>query len=337
MKYTNQIHNRRTFLKTLGVCAAGAVVAPTLHVLPAYAAPGMVKTSEQRMLMGTFVGVTVLASSRAHGEEAIGRAFTEVERHIALFSRFDQSTPLSVLNQDGRLNNAPPELIDVFTFSNTLHHSSGKRFDVTIAPVINLLERTGGKPAETDLREALALVNGSRLRVKGSQLRLDGTGMAVTLDGVAKGYIADRTAEALRKAGVTNFLIDAGGDIRTHGAADGQLHPWRVAIEDPDKLGNHPAVLSLTSGAVATSGGYEVFFNPSKTAHHLVNPYTGISPQYIRSVSVTAPTVMQADGLATALSLMSPREALHLVNSMPDHSCLILTSTGAALPSHRWA
>lgn len=337
MKNTNQIHTRRAFLKTLGVCACGVAAAPVIHAIPALAAPGMIKTSEQRMLMGTIVGMTVLAPSRTLGEEAIARAFIEIERQTALFSRFDSSTPLSVLNQDGRLRSAPQELVDVFSFSASLHHLSGKRFDVTIAPVVNLLEHSAGTPTDADLREALALVDGSQLHIQGSDVHFRASGMAATLDGVAKGYIADRAADTLRKAGVTNFLIDAGGDIRTSGAADGVLRPWRVAIEDPGKQGRHPAVLSLTNGAVATSGGYEIFFNPSKKSHHLIHPSTGTSPQYIRSVSVTAPTVMQADGLATALSLMAPREALQLVNSLPGHACLLVTSTGATLPSRGWA
>ena len=336
MKHATHIQDRRAFLKTLGILAAGAAVAPAIRVLPAFAASGMSKTSEQRMLMGTFVSMTVLAPSRQLGEEAIGRAFAEIERQVGIFSRFDSSTALSALNLHGRLNGAPQELLDVVSFSGALHQRTGGRFDATIAPVVNLLERTHGTPDSADMKEALALVDGSRLRQSGSSLRFDAAGMAATLDGVAKGYIADSAADTLVKAGVAHFLIDAGGDIRVGGAADGSARPWRVAIEDPDKQGNYPAVIEMKSGAVATSGGYEVFYDQAKKAHHLVNPENGGSPQYIKSVSVQAPTVKEADGLATALSLMHPREALRLTDSLPGHSCLLVTSTGARISSSTW-
>ena len=336
MKHVTQIHERRAFLKTLGILAAGAAVAPALRVLPAHAASGLSRTSEQRMLMGTFVGMTVLAPSTQLGEEAIGRAFAEIERQVGIFSRFDSSSALSDLNRNGRLTGAPRELLDVVSFSDDLYRRSSGRFDATIAPVVNLLERSNGKPDSGDLKAALALVDGSRLRRSGSNLAFGASGMSATLDGVAKGYIADSAADVLVKAGVTHFLIDAGGDIRVGGASDGQARPWKVAIEDPDKQGKYPAVLELSSGAVATSGGYEVYFDPARKSHHLVNPGTGSSPQYVRSVSVKAPTVKEADGLATALSLMHPREALKLTDSLPGHACLLVTSTGARISSSRW-
>ncbi len=336
MKHGNNYQNRRVFLKSVAVLAAGTVMAPALRVLPAEAGTILVRTEEQRILMGTIVGMSVMAPSRLQGEEGIGRAYEEINRLVAILSRFDSGTALSVLNEQGRLSGSPQELLDVLDYSRQMHDSSGGRFDVTIAPVVNLLERTKGRPDASDLRNALALVDAGRLSRQGSSLRFGFSGMAATLDGVAKGYIADRAAEVLQGAGIEHFMVDAGGDIRVQGSSTGSGSPWRIAIEDPDKQGHYPAVIAMRSGAVATSGGYEVFFDPQKKSHHLVNPETGASPTYVKSVSVQAPTVMQADGLATALSLMHPREALHLTNSLSGHACLLVTSTGARLASDNW-
>jgi thiamine biosynthesis lipoprotein len=337
MKHGTHTQDRRVFLKSLAILAGSATLAPFIRVLPAMASSSLIQTSEQRILMGTFVNMTVLAPSRTLGQEAIGRAFEEVRRQIGIFDRFDSVTALSTLNQNGRLNGAPQELLDVVDFSATLSRNSAGRFDITIAPVVNLLQRTHGKPDSKELREVLNLVNASELRQNGNDLHFTSPGMAATLDGVAKGFIADRAAEVLMSHGVENFLVDAGGDIRAQGSPEGLERPWRVAIEDPEKGGDYPSIINLRSGAVATSGGYEVFFDPKMKSHHLVSPSNGSSPQYIRSVSVQAPTVMQADGLATALSLMSPREALRLTSSMPGHSCLLVTSTGARLTSSEWS
>jgi len=336
MKHGNHTQDRRDFLKKMAVIAGGAALAPALRVIPAMAASGLAVTTEKRMLMGTIVGLTVMTPSKAQGQEAIGLAFEEVNRLIGIFSRFESGTALSVLNSSGRLSGSPQELLQVLEHGSALHKQSGGRFDMTIAPVVNLMERTNGRPDSKELKNALALVDSRRLSRQGRDLKFTVSGMEATLDGIAKGFIADKASDTLKNAGVSHFMVDAGGDIRVQGSPKGDGRPWRIAIEDPDKNGDYPSVIEMRSGAVATSGGYEVYFDQSRKSTHLINPETGASPQYIKSVSVQAPTVMQADGLATALSIMSPREALRLTSSLPGHSCLLVTSTGARLSSANW-
>jgi thiamine biosynthesis lipoprotein len=336
MKHGNHTQDRRDFLKKMAVLAGGAALAPALRVIPAFAASSLAASTEQRMLMGTIVGLTVMTPTKAQGEEAIGLAFEEINRLIGIFSRFDSGTALSALNSNGRLSGSPQELLQVLEHGSALHKQSGGRFDMTIAPVVNLMERTNGRPDPKDLSDALALVDSSRLSRHGRDITFNASGMEATLDGIAKGFIADSASEILKTAGVSHFMVDAGGDIRVQGSPKGDGRPWRIAIEDPDKNGDYPSIIEMRSGAVATSGGYEVYFDKSRKSTHLINPETGASPQYIKSVSVQAPTVMQADGLATALSIMSPREALRLTSSLPDHSCLLVTSTGARLASSNW-
>lgn len=336
MKHGTHTQDRRDFLKRMAVLAGGAALAPALRVIPAFAASSLAATTDKRMLMGTIVGLTVMTPTKAQGEEAIGLAFEEINRLIGVFSRFDSGTAVFSLNSNGRLSGSPQELLQVLDHGAALHQQSGGRFDMTIAPVVNLMERSNGRPDPKELKDALALVDSGRLSRRGSDLKFTMTGMEATLDGIAKGFIADSASEVLKNVGVEHFMVDAGGDIRVQGSPKGDDRPWRIAIEDPDKHGDYPSVIELRSGAVATSGGYEVYFDQSRTSTHLINPETGGSPQYIKSVSVQAPTVMQADGLATALSLMSPREALRLVASLPGHSCLLVTSTGARLASSNW-
>lgn len=333
MKYTE---DRRTFLKTIGVGVLGATMAPFLRVLPVFAASGMVKTSAQKMLMGTMVQMTVVTDSKDQGVQAMEAAFAEMQRQIAIFDRYDSATPVSILNQNGQLRDAPRELLEVVDFSSKIHGQTGGQFDVTIAPVVNLLQSSQGKPQAQDLKEALSLVDGQQLRIQGSTLSLGAQDMAVTFDGVAKGYIADGAAQVLTQEGVHNFLINAGGDIHVRGAADGLHRPWRVAIEDPEKQGHYPTIVDMTAGAVATSGGYEIFFDRGRKSTHLLSPATGKSPQYVRSVSVQAPTVHEADAWATALSLMRPQDALRQMAALPGHSCFLVTSSGAHLSSATW-
>ena len=86
------------------------------------------------------------------------------------------------------------------------------------------------------------------------------SGSIVTLDAIAKGYIVDFVADFFEEKGIRNYLINAGGDIRVNGMKSfekGNEKTWKIAIEDPYKQKNYPAVFSLMRGAVATSGNYE--------------------------------------------------------------------------------
>ena len=90
------------------------------------------------------------------------------------------------------------------------------------------------------------------IEVKESTIAFKRTGMGVTLDGIAKGHIVDCFAMALQEQGITSYLINAGGDIRSAGTKEKRL-PWTVAVQDPLKRNNFPDVIELVDGAVATS------------------------------------------------------------------------------------
>ena len=166
-------------------------------------------------------------------------------------------------------------------------------------------------------------------------ISLSDEGMGITLDGIAKGYIVDRASEVLARFGVVNHLINAGGDIRTCGtAAKGKK--WKVAIQDPAKKGEYPDIISLSTGAIATSGNYEIFYDREKVFHHIVNGKTGRSPQFSSSVSITAPTVAEADALATAVFVLEPDHGVSLIDSVSSYECFIIDRRGNRRTSTNW-
>jgi thiamine biosynthesis lipoprotein len=202
---------------------------------------------------------------------------------------------------------------------------------VTTGPLVDLLKRTGG-PAPAEIRE---LVDMSALRVDGNSVRLAKSGMGLTLDGIAKGYVVDRMAAVLNDRGIRRWLIDAGGDIRASGLRWDDT-PWMVGVQDPEKRDFFPAVTQLRDGALATSGGYESYHDETRTTHHIVDSATGASPLLTASATVRAPTAMMADALATAVFVMPPHSALSLIDALPQCACLLLDTEGGQLPSRRW-
>ncbi len=327
----NSFSNRRVFLKNcgLGCLALGAA---RLVPVPLAMAAGQSKAfAETRFLMGTVVSISLYADSPDQSREAFDSAFAEMERLIAVFDHHNTGTALSDLNSRGRLADAPAELLAVLGQAGQMAKLTENLFNPNVKPVLDFMERhanpAGFAAVESaEFQEVLALAAPGGLSVRARSVRLERSGMALTLDGLAKGYIVDAAAASLDRLGLRSFLINAGGDIFARGPKpDGAA--WTVAIEDP-KRGNHfPALVRMTNGGLATSGGYERYYDATKRRHHLVNQFTGQSP-VLGSVSATAPTAAQADCLATALSLLPTANALALTKNLPGHACLILTPEG---------
>lgn len=297
--------NRRTFLQGCAALGGGALLGGGLQTL---FRGGAYRATERRIAMGTYVNVTVVDPSRTRAEEAIGRAFAEMDRRIAIFSRFDPNSPVYALNRDGRVD-APPELRECASRAVEIHRATSGAFDPTILPALESVRR-GDKPE-------LALVDVSAVRI-GREIRLMKSGMGLTLDGIAKGSIVDAMADRLG----SNYLVAAGGDIRARGG------PWRVAVQDPVKKGNWPDVITMTDGAVSTSGSYEVYYDREKLRHHLVDPRTGTCPDRW-SATVRAATCAESDALATAMFVTGPGAA-------GDLPVLILRRDGTQWRSQRW-
>ncbi|HSM16730.1 MAG TPA: FAD:protein FMN transferase, partial [Gemmatimonadales bacterium] len=240
------------------------------------------KVTQSRAAMGTVASVSVLASSEQKAEEAIGRAFDEMDRLIGIFSRYDSASAITYLNEVGRIEGAPPEFLHVLSRSHAIHQLSQGAFDISVAPVVDLFKErmtalVPGEPPPAELREALDLVGAAHIHVTNTRVGFDRPGMAITLDGIAKGYIVDAIASVLRRYKLDNYLIDAGGDIRTSGTTEGR-RPWTVAVQNPTKDGSYPDAIHLTNGAVATSGSYEIYFDRDRQVHHIVSATTGRSP-----------------------------------------------------------
>ena len=272
-----------------------------------------------RPAMGTLVSVSALGSTQGLLDEAMGRAFGEMDRLIAIFSRFEPASALSALNDTGRLDGPPPEL--AYVVARGLRYQAVTRgaFDISVEPLLR---------PDTEIAAAQALVGVHHVAASKRAIRFGKAGMGLTLDGIAKGYIVDAIARVLTRGGVRSYLINAGGDIRSAGTRENG-RPWTVGVWDPDARGLFPDVIHLTNAAVATSGKYE-------RGDHIVDAATGRSPEYHTCVSVLAPTAMAADALATALFVLDAARGLALVESLAHCECLMLDSDGRQFRSSGW-
>jgi len=140
--------------------------------------------------------------------------------------------------------------------------------------------------------------------------------MGIDLGGIAKGYAVDRARDLFRRAGVKDFLINAGGDLWAEGK-NPRGEPWRVGIQNPRGEGIL-RVLSLSGKAVATSGDYQRFFLwEGRRYHHLLSPFTGYPFPFWTSMTVEAESCIKADALATAFSGVESGRVKALLDKLP--------------------
>jgi thiamine biosynthesis lipoprotein len=143
-----------------------------------------------------------------------------------------------------------------------------------------------------DFAEVVAL--GSRLaEASGGAFRIRRPDGGWDLDGVVKGWAADRAARSLAASGLRDFCLNAGGDVAVSGSP-GAGRPWNVGVRSPDDAGALLAVLEVRGGGVATSGAYE-------RGAHIVDGRTGAAAEGLRSATVVADDLTTADLLATAV------------------------------------
>ncbi len=332
---------RRSFLKLsglLGMSTLSTALVPAQYAEAVLFGRHEYKVSKTRLAMGTVVSMTAIHSSRDEAEEAIGLAFEEIDRLSGLLSRHNGGSPVARLNATGQLTGAPQEVLELVARSLYFHQQTGGAFDITVKPILDHYQErfaAGVAPTETELADVLARVGAEHVRFSGGSIRFNREGMGITLDGIAKGYIVDRASQVLADRGVPNHLVNAGGDIRTSGAA-AKGEPWTVAIQDPDKLRDYPSVIRMKDGAIATSGDYEVYYDREKLFHHIVNGRTGRSPELFSSVTVTAPSVMDADALSTSVFVMDAGAGVRYIDSRPEYQCLMIRHDGSTLQSAGW-
>jgi thiamine biosynthesis lipoprotein len=181
--------NRRSFLRLSGLLGLGVASAGIVPVTAEAVKfnKKMVKVSENRLAMSTFVSMTLIHSSRDEAEEAMGRAFDEMDRLTGLMSRFDKTAAVALLNREGYLNDIPPEIVHVVGRALYYHKLSQGTFDITVMPVVDLFKkRLGGKnkikPTEKELKRALKLVGSNKIELGERSIRLKKPGMGITLE-----------------------------------------------------------------------------------------------------------------------------------------------------------
>jgi FAD:protein FMN transferase len=287
----------------------------------------------------------------------------ELDRIMSDYDPDSELMQLCTTASPGEPVSVSQDLMRVLSAAEDLSRETDGAFDVTVGPVTKLwrvARRRKQLPDPDRLREALESVGHEHLVLDRNRRRVTllKEGMRLDLGGIAKGDAADQALKVLIERGVPRALIDAGGDIVAGDPPPDRDH-WRIEIEplhaadekgseasepqtssprppvppSPDRGADaaplagsrRPLRLRLTRSAVATSGdAYQHVEINGVRYSHLVDPNTGLGLTRPSSVTVIASTGMQADALASAVSVLSPDRGLELIEATPEAEAFIV-------------
>lgn len=308
----------RRRLITIAGAAAGLALMP--------AAPGMAITSggdsQLRTWRGTALGADATLQIHHHdprvADRLIERSVAEVRRLEKIFSLYDQSTTISLLNRQGYVDAPSPDFLTLLSESQGYSRLTDGAFDMTVQPLWLLYGRHFERahadpegPSDAERKRALALVGHEKVVVDEARVQFDRAGLGITLNGIAQGYITDRVTDILLDAGIEETLVDM-GEIRAIGNGPSGT-PWQVGLEDPRNPAQVTETINVTNLAVSTSGGYGTAFGPAGQCNHIFDPRTGLSSRRYLCVSVVAPRATMSDALSTAFSLMPLEQTASIV------------------------
>ncbi|MEE8439908.1 MAG: FAD:protein FMN transferase [Micropepsaceae bacterium] len=309
--------NRRRFLQLSAATSAaalcpipGAFAAPQTHVW-------------QGSALGADATITLGGLEANEAEELFKECLSEISRLEAQFSLYREDSALMRLNRDGVLEGPTTEFIELLDVSKQISAATSGAFDPSVQPLWQLYASGGG--AE-ELATAKTLVDFRNVNWSAQRVAFARDGMAMTLNGIAQGFITDRIADHLRSKGLTSVLVNL-GEYRAIGAHPA-LRPWQVGIQDPKIADGLIEIVELQDEAVATSGAYGGLLGPDGQANHLFDPRSGKSAELHSSVSVVHPRATIADGLSTAFSFLSEEEIQTALSAFEGARVLIVRPDG---------
>ncbi|UTW46603.1 FAD:protein FMN transferase [bacterium SCSIO 12696] len=272
--------------------------------------------------MGTTYHVTVVAA-QVPGDlpQQIQAVLDKVNGLMSTYIPDSQLNQFNGLSAGEKMTLAP-ELIEVLTISQQIYRATDGAFEPTVGPLVELW---GFGAAET--REQVpepARIEQAKERIGFSQLQLDDLNaekradIRIDLSAVAKGYAVDLVSELLSAEGLTNYLVEVGGEMRLSGIKD-DGSSWRIGVEKPTEGPRAIRIgVNVTDAAVATSGDYRNYFERDGVRYsHTIDPQTGYPVTHtLASATVIADNCARADALATAFMVMGEERSLELAERL---------------------
>ncbi len=289
--------------------------------------------------MGTLFRIKLYAADENQARRAFQAAFARIAALDHALSDYQPDSELNRLSETAVQHpvRVSDDLYRIIESSQALSRETGGAFDLTIGPLTHLwrdARRQNRLPDPAGIARAKAKCGYRHLHLDRAlhTVKLDQAGMQLDAGGIAKGYAADEALRTIAASGIASALVAASGDLAFGDGPPGEPG-WKIGIDALDSA-NAPftRVMRLSNGAVSTSGSSEQHLDAGGVRYsHIIDPATGMGLTHDITVSVIAHRGIDADSLATTLSVLGVRRGLALVKHHRDTSAVILLNENGRL------
>ena len=331
----NKIEREREPMKKL-LC----LLLSLLLCLPLAACGGAKTYSAQTFAFDTIISLTACCDSEEDFlalKEVLFSRLQELHQAFDIYHEYSGQTNLYTVNHSaGQPVAVSGDILELLRFGQKMHDLTEGRVNIAAGALLSQWKTardTGVLPEEAALTAAMAHCSIEDLLLEGETVTLLDPEMSLDVGAVAKGWAAQKAAEAADALGLTNYALSAGGNVITRGQVNGRL--WNVGVRDPRSADANATAAVVQAGdlAVVTSGGYERKLTVNdKDYCHIIDPFTGYPVDHMLSVTVVCEDSGLADGLSTALFLMEPEAALAFAK-MQGVRALVISHDGTVLDS----
>jgi thiamine biosynthesis lipoprotein len=275
--------------------------------------------------MGSPLNLIFYADDSVKAAQLAKASFQLVDSLNTVYSDYLQSSELTLLSKtagSGAFVPVSPLLYDMLLMSKKAAQKSNGAFDITIGPLSRLWRQARKEkrfPSKDEILLAKKSVGIRNVVIDPvtNEIKLLAPAMQLDLGGIAKGHVAQQVVSFLGENGITSALADAGGDMACSNPPPGKKG-WTVGINVPESTTELlPETIEIGNSAIATSGDlYQYIEHEGKRYSHIIDPRTGYGVQFQRNVTIIAPDGATADWLATACSILSPKESKKLAEQL---------------------
>lgn len=309
-------------------------------------------------VMGTEFKATLYSKDQDQAESAIVAAWKRVEEINSALSDYIPDSELNKLSRSSGSSQwiqLSDDLKVVLDRSDQISNQSSGAFDVTVGPLTKIWRRSSRRdqiPDQGSIDAALRSVGFNKIKWNETRdsVLLESQEMRLDLGGIAKGFAAEQALMVLKKHGISRAIIDAGGDLVAGAPPPGELG-WEVGLLSYSKEARFPESrfpsgennsnsnnkdplpparqsIRIAHGAVASSGDLFQFFEVDGVRYsHILDPRSGMALTDEGRVNLIACSGMDADALASALSVMKPEEGLKMLKLFPGAEAQIIRNT----------
>ncbi len=276
----------------------------------------------------TVITVTLYDASAT---EELEECFSLAEKYENMLSATREGSDIWNLNHAvGNATEVSEETAALIQKAVTYSELSNGAFDITIGELSslwNFKENDDTVPSEASITSALATVGYQNIQIDGNEITLTNPDTQIDLGGIAKGYIADQMKSYLNQKGITEGIINLGGNILTIGPKSSG-DSYHIGIQKPfSEDGSSIASVKITDASLVSSGVYERCFKKDGVLyHHILNPKTGYPyDNHLLGVTIITQNSADADALSTTCFALGLEDGMKLIEKTPDTEAVFIT------------